>query len=56
MVLAEKDQQLPWPDTERLLHRVLPAAGGLGGFSAPGGVATKGKLLAIEGIRLHDKA
>lgn len=26
VVLAEKDQQLPWPDTERLLHRVLPPA------------------------------
>ena len=40
----------PWP----LLvpcHRVLRADGGLGGFSVPGGLATKRKLLAIEGIR-----
>lgn len=29
-------------------HRVLPASGGLGGFSAPGGVATKRRLLALE--------
>ena len=33
-------------------HRVLAAGGGLGGFSAPGGVKTKLKLLAIEGARL----
>jgi len=33
-------------------HRVLAAGGGLGGFSAPGGVETKLKLLAIEGARL----
>ena len=25
IVLAEKDQQVPWPDTERLLHQVIPA-------------------------------
>jgi methylated-DNA-[protein]-cysteine S-methyltransferase len=30
-------------------HRVLAANGGWGGFSAPGGVATKQRLLAIEG-------
>ena len=30
-------------------HRVLAAGGGLGGFSAHGGVATKRRLLAIEG-------
>jgi methylated-DNA-[protein]-cysteine S-methyltransferase len=30
-------------------HRVLAAGGDTGGFSAPGGVATKLKLLAIEG-------
>jgi len=30
-------------------HRVLAAGGKLGGFSAPGGSATKQKLLAIEG-------
>jgi methylated-DNA-[protein]-cysteine S-methyltransferase len=29
-------------------HRVLAAGGKLGGFSAPGGVATKRRLLAIE--------
>jgi len=44
----------PWP----LLvpcHRVLRADGGLGGFSAPGGLPTKRNLLAIEGIRLQDE-
>lgn len=30
-------------------HRVLAAGGKLGGFSAPGGISTKLKLLAIEG-------
>jgi methylated-DNA-[protein]-cysteine S-methyltransferase len=30
-------------------HRVLAAQGRLGGFSAPGGVATKRRLLEIEG-------
>jgi methylated-DNA-[protein]-cysteine S-methyltransferase len=33
-------------------HRVLAAGGRLGGFSAPGGVETKLRLLAIEGARL----
>jgi len=33
-------------------HRVLAAKGGTGGFSAPGGAATKLRLLAIEGARL----
>lgn len=32
-------------------HRVLAAGGKTGGFSAPGGVATKLRLLAIEGAR-----
>ncbi len=32
-------------------HRVLAAGGRLGGFSANGGVATKQRLLAIEGAR-----
>jgi methylated-DNA-[protein]-cysteine S-methyltransferase len=32
-------------------HRVLAALGRLGGFSAPGGVATKQRLLEIEGAR-----
>ena len=30
-------------------HRVVAADGGLGGFSAPGGVETKRRLLALEG-------
>jgi methylated-DNA-[protein]-cysteine S-methyltransferase len=33
-------------------HRVLAAGGKLGGFSAPGGAATKAKLLALEGVHL----
>jgi methylated-DNA-[protein]-cysteine S-methyltransferase len=31
-------------------HRVLAASGGMGGFSAPGGVATKRRMLEIEGV------
>jgi methylated-DNA-[protein]-cysteine S-methyltransferase len=34
-------------------HRVLAAGGKPGGFSANGGVATKLKLLAIEGARVN---
>lgn len=33
-------------------HRVLAAHQGTGGFSAPGGVVTKAKLLAVEGFTL----
>ena len=33
-------------------HRVVAAGGGNGGFSAPGGVDTKLRLLAIEGATL----
>jgi methylated-DNA-[protein]-cysteine S-methyltransferase len=32
-------------------HRILPAGGGSGGFSAPGGTHTKMKLLELEGAR-----
>lgn len=38
----------PWPIVVPC-HRVTAAGGKLGGFSAPGGSATKLKLLAIEG-------
>jgi methylated-DNA-[protein]-cysteine S-methyltransferase len=34
-------------------HRVLAAGGKIGGFSAQGGVATKRRMLAIEGARLN---
>lgn len=34
-------------------HRVLAADGKLGGFSAPGGRATKTKLLALEGAPVN---
>lgn len=37
-------------------HRVLAANGKAGGFSANGGVATKRKLLAIEGVRALEPA
>jgi methylated-DNA-[protein]-cysteine S-methyltransferase len=37
-------------------HRVLAAGGKLGGFSAPGGAATKAKLLALEGVQLDSGA
>ena len=34
-------------------HRVLAAGGKIGGFSAQGGVATKRRMLAIEGARVE---
>jgi methylated-DNA-[protein]-cysteine S-methyltransferase len=37
-------------------HRVLAAGGKLGGFSAHGGVSTKAKLLALEGVHLERAA
>ena len=37
----------PWPLVVPC-HRVLGAGGQLGGFSAPGGVATKKQILLIE--------
>jgi methylated-DNA-[protein]-cysteine S-methyltransferase len=37
-------------------HRVLAAGGKPGGFSAPGGVATKLKLLALEGVHFDGGA
>lgn len=40
----------PWPIVVPC-HRVTAAGGKLGGFSAPGGAATKLKLLAIEGAK-----
>ena len=36
-------------------HRVLAAGGRMGGFSAPGGAATKLRMLAIEGARVGDE-
>lgn len=33
-------------------HRVLAAGGKLGGFSAPGGAATKSRMLELEGIEI----
>ena len=33
-------------------HRVLAAGGKIGGFSAQGGIATKRRMLAIEGAQL----
>ena len=33
-------------------HRVLAAGGRIGGFSAPGGAATKLRMLELEGVRL----
>jgi methylated-DNA-[protein]-cysteine S-methyltransferase len=33
-------------------HRILAAGGKIGGFSAPGGSATKEKMLAMEGVRI----
>ncbi len=34
-------------------HRVLSQGGGRGGFSAPGGLETKAKLLSLEGVELR---
>jgi methylated-DNA-[protein]-cysteine S-methyltransferase len=33
-------------------HRILAAGGKIGGFSAPGGSATKEKMLTMEGVRV----
>ncbi len=41
----------PWPVIVPC-HRVLASGGKVGGFSAPGGVSTKEKLLALEGVRV----
>ena len=35
-------------------HRVLAAGHKIGGFSAPGGTATKERLLALEGVQIGD--
>jgi len=45
----------PWPIVVPC-HRVTAAGGKLGGFSAPGGQATKLKLLALEGARAAAQA
>jgi methylated-DNA-[protein]-cysteine S-methyltransferase len=37
-------------------HRVLAAGGRIGGFSAPGGTATKERLLTLEGVCLDGGA
>jgi methylated-DNA-[protein]-cysteine S-methyltransferase len=34
-------------------HRVLAAGGKVGGFSAPGGAASKTRMLELEGVRLN---
>lgn len=36
-------------------HRVLAGASKLGGFSAPGGAATKAKMLSMEGAKLGER-
>jgi methylated-DNA-[protein]-cysteine S-methyltransferase len=43
----------PWPIVVPC-HRVVAAGSALGGFSAPGGTATKRRLLAIERARRGD--
>jgi methylated-DNA-[protein]-cysteine S-methyltransferase len=45
----------PWPIVVPC-HRVTAAGGKLGGFSAPGGRATKLKLLALEGAKAAAQA
>ena len=48
--VAEALSQNPFPIVVPC-HRVLAAGGKMGGFSAPGGVRTKLRLLSIEGAR-----
>ncbi len=43
----------PWPIIVPC-HRVLASGGMMGGFSAPGGTATKERLLALEGVEVGD--
>lgn len=43
----------PWPIIVPC-HRVLATGKKIGGFSAPGGTATKEKLLALEGVTVGD--
>lgn len=45
--------QNPWPIIVPC-HRVLASGGKMGGFSAPGGTATKERLLALEGVVVGD--
>ncbi|SOC84689.1 methylated-DNA-[protein]-cysteine S-methyltransferase [Ensifer adhaerens] len=45
----------PWPVVVPC-HRVLAAGNKPGGFSAPGGLITKAKLLAMEGVYLDGGA
>lgn len=45
--------QNPWPVIVPC-HRVLAVGGKMGGFSAPGGQATKEKLLALEDVMVGD--
>lgn len=45
----------PWPVVVPC-HRVLAAGNKAGGFSAPGGLKTKMKLLAMEGVHLDGGA
>lgn len=33
-------------------HRIVAAGGRIGGFSAPGGSATKQKMLELEGVQI----
>ncbi|MDI1364878.1 MAG: MGMT family protein, partial [bacterium] len=40
----------PWPIVVPC-HRVLAASGGMGGFSADGGITTKAQLLTLERAR-----
>ncbi len=51
-VRAMSDRQ--WPTipcrSSSPCHRVLAAGGKTGGFSAPGGVDTKLKMLTLEGV------
>lgn len=43
----------PWPVIVPC-HRVLASGHKMGGFSAPGGAATKEKLLSLEGVAIGD--
>jgi methylated-DNA-[protein]-cysteine S-methyltransferase len=51
--VAEALSQNPFPIIVPC-HRVLAAGGKMGGFSAPGGVRTKLRLLSIEGAQVGE--
>lgn len=54
-VVGQAMARNPWPVVVPC-HRVLAVNNAPGGFSAPGGVSTKLRLLALEGVPLPERA